>query len=184
MRELSEEEIEEAKRQTRDELARQRQKREERRQQERQAPPQPPQPAPQQRRSWDERNHRKLSHSRAMRCFDRCVEVQAQRERNSLRRRARLLKALHDLGLAKYVNRAEISQRVLEAKDLQQGRCYEALTAADRMAMERPTVSWLISGIIPEGDATIIGGRPKVGKTRVAYALAAARLTGRPVLGF
>ena len=149
-----------------------------------QAPPQPKQAAPQRSRSWDERNHRKLSHSRAMRCFDRCVEVQAQRERNSLRRRARLLKALHDLGLAKYINRAEIGQRVLEAKDRQQGRCFEPLTAADRLAMPRPTVSWLIPGLIPEGDATIIGGRPKVGKTRLAYALAAALLTGKPVLGF
>ena len=149
-----------------------------------QAPPQPKQAAAQRSRSWDERNHRKLSHNRAMRCFDRCVEVQAQQERNSLKRRARLLKALHDLGLAKYINRAEISQRVLEAKDQQQGRCFEVLTAADRLAMPRPTVSWLIPGLIPEGDATIIGGRPKVGKTRLAYALAAALLTGKPVLGF
>jgi hypothetical protein len=50
--------------------------------------------------------------------------------------------------------------------------------------MERPTVSWLIPGILPDGDASIIGGRPKVGKTRLAYALAAALLTGKPVLGF
>ena len=150
-----------------------------------QAPPQPKQATAQQRsRSWEERNKRKLSHSRAMRCFDRCVEVQAQQERNSLTRRARLLKALHDLSLSKYVNRQEISQKVLEAKDRQQGRCFRAITAAERLAMDRPTVSWLIPGLIPEGDATIIGGRPKVGKTRVAYALAAARLNGKPVFGF
>jgi hypothetical protein len=149
-----------------------------------QAPPQPKQAAAQPRRSWEERNKRKLSHSRAMRCFDRCVEVQAQQERNSLTRRARLLKALHDLSLSKYVNRQEISQKVLEAKDRQQGRCFRAITAAERLAMDRPTVSLLIPGLVPEGDATIIGGRPKVGKTRVAYALAAARLNGKPVFGF
>ena len=149
-----------------------------------QAPPQP-QPQPQQpRKSWEERNSRKLSHSRAMRCFDRCVEVQAQQQRNSLTRRARLLKALHDLGLSKYVNRTEICQKVLEAKDRQQGRCFKAVTAAERIAMERPTVSWLIPGVLPDGDASIIGGRPKVGKTRLAYALAAALLTGKPVFGF
>lgn len=143
-------------------------------------PPKPPQP----RKSWEERNKRKLSHTRAMRCFDRCVEVQAQQQRNSLTRRARLLKALHDLGLSKYVNRAEISQKVLEAKDRQQGRCFKAITRAERMAMERPTVSWLIPGILPDRDASIIGGRAKVGKTRLAYALAAAVLTGKPVFGF
>lgn|GEM_PF-3147918 len=148
------------------------------------AEPPPPSKPPQQRKSWDERNHRKLTHTRAMRCFDRCVEVQAQQQRNSLTRRARLLKALHDLDLAKYVNRAEISQKVLEAKDRQQGRSFKAITAAERMAMERPTVSYLIPGIIPDGDASIIGGRPKVGKTRLAYALAAALLTGKPVFGF
>jgi len=143
-------------------------------------PPKPPQP----RKSWEERNKRKLSHTRAMRCFDRCVEVQAQQQRNSLTRRARLLKALHDLGLSKYVNRAEISQKVLEAKDRQQGRCFKAITSAERLAMERPTVSWLIPGILPDRDASIIGGRAKVGKTRLAYALAAAVLTGKPVFGF
>ena len=143
-------------------------------------PPKPPQP----RKSWEERNKRKLSHTRAMRCFDRCVEVQAQQQRNSLTRRARLLKALHDLGLSKYVNRAEISQKVLEAKDRQQGRCFKAITSAERIAMERPTVSWLIPGILPDRDASIIGGRAKVGKTRLAYALAAAVLTGKPVFGF
>jgi hypothetical protein len=148
------------------------------------AKPVPPAPPPQPRKSWEERNKRKLTHTRAMRCFDRCVEVQAQQQRNSLTRRARLLKALHDLDLAKYVNRAEISQKVLEAKDRQQGRSFKAITAEERMAMERPTVSWLIPGILPDGDASIIGGRPKVGKTRLAYALAAALLTGRPVLGF
>lgn len=127
---------------------------------------------------------RKLSHSRAMRCFDRCVEVQAKQQRNSLTRRARLLKALHDLGLARYVNRAEISQKVLEAKDRQQGRCFQPISAAERIAMERPTVSWVIPGILPDGDGSIIGGRAKVGKTRFAYALAAAALTGKPVFGF
>jgi hypothetical protein len=119
-----------------------------------------------------------------MRCFDRCVEIQARRQRNSLTRRARLLKAAADLGLSKYIDRSEISQKVLAAKDLQQGRCFEAITAAERVVMDRPTVTYLLPGVIPDGDATIIGGRPKVGKTRLAYALAAAVLTGKSALGF
>ncbi len=38
-------------------------------------------------------------------CFEHCVEIQAKKERNSLRRRARLLKAGKDLGLASYLKR-------------------------------------------------------------------------------
>jgi hypothetical protein len=116
-----------------------------------------------------------------MECFERCVYIQAANERNTLRRRARLLKAAKDLGLTQLINRQEISQRVLEAKDQQAGRCFQALSAADRMAMERPRLQWLLPGLIPANDLTILGGRPKVGKTRLAIALAAAVLNGTSV---
>ena len=121
---------------------------------------------------------RHMSHSRAMTCFDRCVEIQANKERNSLRRRARLLKAAKDLGLAAFINRQEIAQRVLEAKARCGGEGFQALTAADRAKMPRPVVRWLLPGLIPASDLTIIGGRPKVGKTRLAVAIAAAVLRG------
>lgn len=131
-----------------------------------------------------ERKARPMSHSKAMACFDRCVEVQAQRERNSLRRRARLLKAAKDLGLAAYINRQEIAQKVLEAKVRCGGEGFKPLTAADRAAMPKPIVRWLVRGLIPSNDLTIIGGRPKVGKTRVAVAIVAAVLRGEPFLEF
>ena len=121
---------------------------------------------------------RHMSHSRAMACFDRCVEIQANKERNSLRRRARLLKAAKDLGLAAFINRQEIAQLVLEAKARCGGEGFKALTAADRAKMPRPVVRWLLPGLIPAGDLTIVGGRPKVGKTRLAVAVAAAVLRG------
>lgn len=121
---------------------------------------------------------RHMSHSRAMTCFDRCVEIQANKERNSLRRRARLLKAAKDLGLAAFINRQEIAQRVLEAKARCSGEGFQALTATDRAKMLRPVVRWLLPGLVPAGDLTIIGGRPKVGKTRLAVAIAAAVLRG------
>jgi hypothetical protein len=141
-------------------------------------------PPPTQRRSWEERNLRKLTHTRAIRCFDRCVEVQAKQQRNSLTRRARLLKAAADLGLSKFINRQEISQRVLEAKDRHQGHQFKALTAADRMAMERPRVQWLITDLLPAGDASVVGGRPKVGKSALAVAIAAAVVNAGKVLSF
>ena len=130
------------------------------------------------------RGNRPLGHTKAMACFDRCVEVQAQRERNSLRRRARLLKAAKDLGLAAYINRQEISQRVLEAKARCGGEGFKPLTAADRATMPKPVVRWLVKGLIPANDLTIIGGRPKVGKTRVAVAIVAAVLRGEAFLEF
>lgn len=140
-----------------------------------------PKPKPTRRK---ESKPRKLSHTRAMACFERCVEIQAKRERNSLRRRARLLAAAKALGIAAYVNRQEIAQRVLEAKDQQQGHCFQLLSAAERLAMKAPSVVWLIRDALPAGDLTIIGGRPKVGKTRLAVSIAAAVLKGGDFLGF
>lgn len=131
-----------------------------------------------------ERKGRKLGHGKAMACFERCVEILSRRERNSLRRRARLVAIAKALGLAACINRQEIAQRVLEAKDEQQGHSFKALTAADRLAMKAPVVRWLIADLVPAGDLTVIGGRPKVGKTRLAVAIAAAVLKGEPFAGF
>lgn len=129
------------------------------------------------------RGKRELSHTRRMACFDRCVEVQARRERNSLRRRARLLAIAKALGLSACISRQDISQRVLEAKDQQQGNHYQGLSAADRLAMEWPEVDWLVPSLLPANDLNIIGGRPKVGKTAMAMAIAAAVLKGEKVAG-
>ena len=126
---------------------------------------------------------RRLSHSKAMACFDRCVEVQAQRERNSLRRRSRLLKAAKDLGLSSYISRQDIAQRVLEAKAIVNGERFTPLTAADRAAMPEPSLRWVLPGVVPAVDLTILGGRPKVGKTRLAMAAVAAALNGDGLLG-
>jgi hypothetical protein len=126
---------------------------------------------------------RRLSHAKAMACFDRCIEVQAQRERNSLRRRARLLKAAKDLGLSGYINRQEIAQRVLEAKARANGERFTPLTADDRAAMPEPILRWVLPGVVPAVDLTILGGRAKVGKTRWAMAAVAAALNGVSMLG-
>ena len=130
------------------------------------------------------RVERRLGHNKRMRCMLRCIQVQAKRERNTLKRRARLLKVASDLGLSKLINRQEIAQQILEAKDEQQGQRFRAMSAADRLAMERPKVTWLVTGLIPANDLTIIGGRPKVGKTRFSLSVAAALLDGGSVLDF
>ena len=144
-----------------------------------------PTPRQQEQKPNPKKDHkpRKLGHTRAMTCFDRCVEVLAKRERNSLRRRARLMMIAKALGLAACINRQEIAQRVLEAKDQQQGNTYIALTAADRMSMEWPDVEWLVPDLLPANDLAIIGGRAKVGKTAFAMAIAAAVLKVQPVAG-
>lgn len=124
---------------------------------------------------------KQLSHTNAIKCFNRCVYIQCKNERNSFRRRVRLLKAAKDLGLASYINRVEIAAKVLEAKQQAGDGGFKALTAADRKAMQKPVIHWLLPGLLPANDLTILGGRPKVGKTRLAVAIAAAVLTGEPL---
>ena len=127
---------------------------------------------------------RNLTHDRKMQCFYKCVAVLSRRQRNTLTRQSRLLKIADDLGIKQFINRKDIAQLVLTEKDNQQGHQYKSLDAAARLAMERPEVHWLIKNLIPHGDMSIIGGRPKVGKTRLAVALVAAILTGDEFIGF
>jgi hypothetical protein len=89
-----------------------------------------------------------------------------------------LLKAAKDLGLASFINRVEIAEKVLEAKQQSGDGGFKALTAADRAATKKPVIHWLLPGLMPANDLTILGGRPKVGKTRLAVAMAAAVLKG------
>jgi hypothetical protein len=152
-----------------------------------QAPPgsnqPPPADKPKPKEVKRQSGKKELSLTRRLACFNRCVEVESRRQRNSLTRRVRLLKAVEALGLSKFINRQEIAQRVLEAKDAQQGHRFEPLTAEQRMAMERPRVRWLIDGLIPAEDMSIVGGRAKVGKTRFALAIADSVLNGTEILG-
>ena len=122
------------------------------------------------------KKHKQLCHTSAMKCFDRCVYIQCKKERNSFRRRVRLLKAAKDLDLASYINRVEIAEKVLDAKQQSGDGGFKPLTAADRAAMKKPVIHWLLPGLMPANDLTILGGRPKVGKTRLAVAMAAAVL--------
>lgn len=121
---------------------------------------------------------RRLSH------FHQCIRTLVAAERNSLRRIARVRHAHAALDLKTAINQKEIGQLILEQIDERTGNRFAALSAADRQAMPIPTVEWEIPDCIPRRDLTIIGGRAKVGKTRLANALVAALLKRRDFLGF
>lgn len=126
---------------------------------------------------------RSLSHSKRLQNLYRCIQLETVRQRNSLTRRVRLLRIRTALDL-KDVTAQDIASRVLEAQDSRAGHVFEPLTAEDRLAMEKPVVEWLIPGFLPRADFTIIGGRPKVGKTWLAVDMAHSILAGRDFLSF
>jgi hypothetical protein len=68
---------------------------------------------------------RNLTLDRKMQCFYKCVAVLSRRQRNTLTRQSRLLKIADDLGIKQFINRKDIAQLVLEAKDRQQGHQQE-----------------------------------------------------------
>lgn len=144
-------------------------------------------PAGQQAKQGSKRQKRKpttLSLSRRLECLRRCCAALVTTERNTLRRMARLRHAVAALDLRGVVTSKELGAQVLEAQDRRAGNTFSLLSAADREAMPKPVIRWLIPGLIPAGDLTIIGGRPKVGKTRLAVAAARALLVHEDLLGF
>lgn len=58
-----------------------------------------------------------------------------------------------------------------------------ATISADKLSKKRfPALQWAVEGLLPEGVA-ILGARPKVGKTRLAFNLAIAIASGQKALG-
>jgi hypothetical protein len=106
------------------------------------------------------------------------------RERNSLRRSARVREAHAALQLKTALRLQEIGQLILEAHDQRNGNRFRGLDQAERLAMPQPVVEWEIPGCIPRRDLSIVGGRAKVGKTRLVHALARCLLCAEDFLGF
>ncbi|WP_259724983.1 AAA family ATPase [Synechococcus sp. CS-1332] len=125
-----------------------------------------------------------LSLSRRLECFRHCINALVSTERNTLRRIVRLRHAIDALKLKGSIRDKEIGAEVLQALDRRVGNTFSLLTAADRDAMPKPVIRWLIPGLIPAGDLTIIGGRPKVGKSRLAVAAARALLLQEDFISF
>jgi hypothetical protein len=135
--------------------------------------------------------HVRLSLNRRLDCFDRCLIALTSTpgpnkpgERNTIRRWAKVRHVLDTLELKNTVRLQDVGQAILEKQDERSGNTFHPLTAADREAMPLPTVEWEIPNCIPKGDLTIIGGRAKVGKTRLANALVRSLLHLEDFLGF
>ena len=116
--------------------------------------------------------------------FKRYVRLVVRWERNTLRRNVFLRDALKRLDLKGLIQPPEVASLVMEAQDVRAGNSYRALSDADRKAMAKPKVEWVIAGAIPKRDLTAAVGRPKVGKTRKAIAAAKSVLTGCDFMGF
>src|SRR5690348_15505867 len=56
------------------------------------------------------------------------------------------------------------------------------ISAADLMAKQFDPVNYVVPGLLAEG-ATLFGGKPKIGKSWMAYDFALAVAGGRPVFG-
>ena len=133
----------------------------------------------------------KLSLNKRLDCFDRCLQALTTPpgpglpgERNTIRRWAKVRHVLEKLDLKNTIRLQDIGQAILEKLDERSGNTFQPLTAADREAMPMPTVEWEIPNCIPRGDLTILGGRAKVGKTRLANALVRSLLLGEDFLDF
>jgi len=122
--------------------------------------------------------------NRRLNALEHCIRSLVGRERNSLRRSARVREAHAALQLKTALRLQEIGQLILEAHDQRSGNRFRGLDQAERLAMPQPVVAWEIPGCIPRRDLSIVGGRAKVGKTRLVHALARCLLCAEDFLGF
>ena len=122
--------------------------------------------------------------NRRLNALEYCIRSLVGRERNSLRRSARVRECHAALELKTALRLQEIGQLTLEALDLRNGNRFRGLDQTERLAMPPPVVQWEIPGCIPKQDLTIVGGRAKVGKTRLVHSLARCLLCAEDFLGF
>jgi hypothetical protein len=138
-------------------------------------------PSPDTRVRWGKVH---LPINRRLNALEHCIRSLVGRERNSLRRSARVREAHAALQLKTALRLQEIGQLILEAHDQRNGNRFRELDQAERLAMPQPVVEWEIPGCIPRRDLSIVGGRAKVGKTRLVHALARCLLCAEDFLGF
>ncbi len=122
--------------------------------------------------------------ARRLDALDHCIHALLGREPNSLRRHARVRHAQAALELKALLRHQEIGQLILEAHDRRHGNRFQGLGSPQRLAMSVPQLEWEIPDCLPARDLTILGGRAKVGKTRLAHALLRCLLCAEDFLGF
>ena len=122
--------------------------------------------------------------NRRLDALEHCIRALMGREANSIRRQAQVRRAQEALELKALLRHQEIGQLILEAHDRRHGNRFQALGSPQQLAMSMPQLEWEIPGCLPARDLTILGGRAKVGKTRLAHALLRCLLCAEDFLGF
>jgi hypothetical protein len=112
------------------------------------------------------------------------VRRTVREHRNSFRRAVYLKDVLKKLGLRGHIKDENLVAMTMEAHDDIQGNVFNPLNADQRKMMEMPIIKWLIPDSVPQGDLTIVGGAPKVGKTNFAVDMARAIARGESWLTF
>ena len=79
--------------------------------------------------------------NRRLNALEHCIRSLVGRERNSLRRSARVREAHSALQLKTALRLQEIGQLILEAHDLRNGNRFRGLDQAERLAMPQPVVA-------------------------------------------
>jgi hypothetical protein len=121
---------------------------------------------------------------RRLDALEHCIRALLGREANSIRRQAQVRRAQDALELRALLRHQEIGQLILEAHDRRHGNRFQGLDSPQRLSMSVPQLEWEIPGCLPARDLTILGGRAKVGKTRLAHALLRSLLCAEDFLGF
>ncbi len=75
----------------------------------------------------------------------------------------------------------DMPQEVWE-RAMQNGHPPETISASELLGMELPPVKWAVPGVLPEG-VTVLGGKPKIGKSWVGLGLCIAVASGGYALG-
>jgi len=134
--------------------------------------------------STDPIDRKDLPLHRRLDLFERFLRRSLRRHRNPFRRMVYLRAVVKQLDLGQVVKEKDLPERVVAAMSQRMGGSYRALTAEQRQALQLSEVVWLVPGVIPAGDLTFIGGRPKVGKTLLVVDLIRCLLSGESWLGF
>ena len=114
--------------------------------------------------------------------FSKYVDRTVRQHRNSIRRLAYLRDVRVKLKLQHVIKEDQLIKMIMESQDVLAGNIYKSTNAATRIAEGLPELNWLVENRIPKTDLTIIGGKPKVGKTRLSIGLARCLLMGEEFL--